>query len=184
MGLFDRFRSKEKKEPRYDSTDITVLDLGVGFVFDYDLSNWEVQQAYEYDWGDNYFSDEYKISNGTDVLYLSVEKDDELILSVSKKIKVRTLGSEVLEKLMDTQKPPTTFTYEGTKYVLEEEAPGFFNNRAEGKDHWEEFISWDFTDEKGEKLITIEQWDEKEFEASEGKAIKEFEISNILPSTE
>ena len=182
MGLFDRF--KKKSEPLYDSTDIRIKDLDVGFVFDYDLSNWEVQQAYEYDWGDNYFSDEYKISDGDKTLYLSVEDDDELTLSVSKKLKIKALGTAVLEQLMGSQKPPTSFEYEGERYVMEEESPGFFHDLANGKDDWEELISWTFTNENGEKLITIEQWDEKEFEASVGKYIKEFEISNILPATD
>ncbi|RLD43759.1 MAG: DUF4178 domain-containing protein, partial [Bacteroidetes bacterium] len=38
-----------------------------------------------------------------------------------------------------------------------------------------------YYDEKEELYICIEQWDEKEFEASAGIIIKEFEISNILP---
>jgi len=182
MGLFDIF--KKKNEPHYDSTDIRVKDLDVGFVFDYDLSNWEVQQAYEYDWGDSYFSDEYKISDGEKTLYLSVEDDDELILSVSKKLKIKKLGSAILEELMSTQKPPASFEYENEKFVMEEEAPGYFHDRSKGKDDWEEFVSWTYTNESGDKLITIEQWDEKEFEASIGKYIKEFEISHILPATE
>ena len=52
MGFFDKFFNK-KEEPSYDSTNIRVQDLNVGFVFDYDMSTWEVQAAYEYDWGDN-----------------------------------------------------------------------------------------------------------------------------------
>jgi len=177
MGLADFFK---RKQPKYDSTNIRVTDLDVGFVFEYDLESWEVQASYEYDWGDNYFSKEYKINNGTKTLYLAVEDDDEISLSITDKIKVRVLGENVLNDLMNLQKPPTTITYKDTKYFFEKESPGYFNDIAKGKD-WVEFISWDFEDESGENIITIEQWDEKEFEASAGKSIKEFEISNILP---
>ncbi|UII26954.1 DUF4178 domain-containing protein [Fulvivirga maritima] len=181
MGLFDNFFKKKEKEPHYDSTDIRVQDLDVGFVFDYDLSTWEVNNIYEYDWGDNYFTREYKISNGEKSLFLSLEEDDELELSVSSKIKVRALGSEVVDKLMTEQKPPSEITYDGRTYYLEEESPGYFHDIGRSDD-WEEFVSWDYEDDKGEYILTVEQWGEKEFEASAGKYIKEFEISNILPS--
>ncbi len=97
MGLLDIFK---KKEPQYDATNITVKDLNLGFVFEY--------ACYEYDWGDNFFTKEYKISNGTKTFYLSVEDDDELELSLTSKIKVRQLGTDVLQQLMDTQKAPSS----------------------------------------------------------------------------
>nr|WP_320117569.1 DUF4178 domain-containing protein [uncultured Marinifilum sp.] len=178
MGLADFF--KRKKQPKYDSTNIRVSDLDIGFVFEYDLESWVVQACYEYDWGDNFFTQEFKIFNGSKTLFLSVEDDDELSLSVSSKIKTRQLGAHVHEDLLNNQKAPASFEYDGRKYFFEKEAPGYFNDVAKGEE-WLEFMSWDFEDESGEFIVTIEQWDEKEFEASAGKVIKEFEISNILP---
>lgn len=181
MGLFDRF--SKKKQPHYDSTDIRVQDLDVGFIFEYDLSTWEVKAMYEYDWGDNFFTREFKINNGSDTLYLSMEEDDELILSVSKKVKVRALGQEVFDNLMSFEKPRNKFEFEEREYFLEKEAPGYFHEikSDDNEEDWVEFISWDFEDNSGDYLVTIEQWGEKEFEAAAGKYIKEFEISNILP---
>ena len=60
MSIFDRFKKKEKT---YDVTNITVKDLDVNFVFDYDLTTWKVEETYEYDWGDNCFTKEHKITN-------------------------------------------------------------------------------------------------------------------------
>ncbi|MGQ1788359.1 DUF4178 domain-containing protein [Saccharicrinis sp. GN24d3] len=179
MGIFDIFK---KKEPHYDSTNIRVQDLDVGFVFEYDLSTWEVEAIYEYDWGDDYFTREFKVSNGTLTRYLSIEEDDELEISLSQKIKVRTLDEELMKTLMDRQKPPEKITYKGVTYLLENEASGYFHDIAKG-DTWEEFRSWDFEDNAGKHVLTIEQWDEKEFEASVGITLKEFEISNILPAS-
>jgi hypothetical protein len=178
MGLADFF--KRNKQPKYDSTNIRVTDLDVGFVFEYDLENWEVQACYEYDWGDNFYTQEFKIFNGSKTLYLSVEEDDEIYLAISEKVKPRQLGVQVHDDLMNRKKPPASIEYQDRKYFMEKEAPGFYNEVAKG-DEWIEFISWDFEDEQGEYVITIEQWDEHEFEASAGKRIKEFEISNILP---
>ncbi|GAF01424.1 DUF4178 domain-containing protein [Saccharicrinis fermentans] len=179
MGIFDIFK---KKEPHYDSTNIRVQDLDVGFVFEYDLSTWEVQAIYEYDWGDDYFTREFKVSNGALTRYLAIEEDDELEISLSEKVKIRTLGVDLMSSLMERQKPPQTINYNGVSYLLEKEAPGYFHDIAKG-DSWEEFRSWDFVDKEGKHILTIEQWGDKEFEASVGIILQEFEISNILPAS-
>lgn len=177
MGLLDFFK-KYKRE--YDVTNMRVTDLKTGFVFDYDLSTWEVLDEYEYDWGDNFFSSEYKISDGTKVCYLNVEEDDEVILSISEKVKIRAIDENLPEYIHKNEKAPDSLAFQGVKYFLEKESPGYFRNV--GKTDWAEFISWDYEDEKGERIISVEQWGEFEFEASVGKKIKEFEITNILPA--
>ena len=84
MGLFDRFKKKE--EPSYDPTNISVRDLDMGFVLDYDMKTWVVKGVYDYDWGDNFFTREYKIDSGEEQLFLSVEDDDELEIVFLRKI--------------------------------------------------------------------------------------------------
>lgn len=180
MGLFDKL--KKKKDPHYDSTNIRVNDLDVGYVFDYDLSTWEVKAVYDYDWGSNHFTAEYKISDGSKTLFLSVEEDDELEISISKKIKLGMLGEAVVEDVMEKQKPPTKIEYDGRIYFLEKEAPGYFNDPAKGTEEWDELIAWEYEDEPGEHILNIEQWGEREFEASAGKVINDYEITNILPA--
>ena len=177
MKFANFFKSRQAK---YDSTNIRITDLDVGFVFEYDLKTWEVQACFEYDWGDNFYTQEFKIFNGTKTMFLSIEDSDEMILSISEKIKTRQLGEDVHESLFGKQKVPASFDHQGQRYFLDKESPGFFNDVAKG-DEWIEFISWDYEDESGEFVICIEQWGEREFEASAGKRIREFEISNILP---
>ena len=89
MGLFDRFK---KNKSAYDVTDMQVTDLDKGFVFEYDLKSWEVQEVYKYDWGDHFFSYEYKISSGSETRFLSVEDDDELFVVLSQKSNIRKIG--------------------------------------------------------------------------------------------
>ena len=60
--MFNLF--KKKQEPTYDVTDLKITDLDVGFIFDYDLKSWVVREKYEYDWGGNNFSHEYKVDSG------------------------------------------------------------------------------------------------------------------------
>jgi hypothetical protein len=178
MGIFDRFK---KKEPKYDATNIRVTDLAKNFLFDYDLSIWMVKSAYEYDWGDNYFTREFKIENEKETSFLNIEEDDELILSISKKVRLVSVGEDLPDHIVRHQKPPSKIEYEGITYLLEKESPGYFNDPENNKDSWVELISWDFVDKSGEFVLCIEQWGEREFEASVGKVVKEFEISNIYP---
>jgi hypothetical protein len=90
MGLFDKFKKKE--EPHYDPSNMKIKDLRVGFMFDYDLNTWEITEEYEYDWGDNYFTREYKLEASDDTAYLHIDYNDEGFMTLSRKLKVRELG--------------------------------------------------------------------------------------------
>ncbi|WP_430811520.1 MULTISPECIES: DUF4178 domain-containing protein [unclassified Carboxylicivirga] len=177
MGLLDFFK---KKESHYDSTNIRVQDLDVGFVFEYDLSTWVVEALFEYDWGDNYFTREFQVSNGSVTRFLGLEEDDGVQLSMMEKKKIRAIDTNLPEHLMEKQEPPKRISYAGVDYYLENAAAGYFHDVAKG-DVWEEFRAWDFEDEDGKHLLCIEQWDEQEFEAAVGISLQEYEISNILP---
>ncbi|MCT4615677.1 MAG: DUF4178 domain-containing protein [Marinifilaceae bacterium] len=180
MGFFDFFK-KNKAQPEYDSTDIRVTDLDLGFVFDYDLKSWEVKAVYQYDWGDDFFSYEYKIFDGEETLFLTLEEDDFLDLSINKKIRFQELGENTFHSFMNDAKAPYSIHYNGETFFYKNEEYGHFNE-ATKNDNWLEFKVFNFENKDGSMYISVEQFGEHEFEASVGKAIKEFEISNILPS--
>jgi len=174
------FNKKRKEEP--NPLDRTVRDLEQGYLFEYDLSTWEVKAVYEYDWGGNFFTREYKVSNGKETRYLAVEEDDELELVLSEKVKLKSIRSDLAKTIMDEKEPPESIAYKGKVFHLDEESPGYFRELpADDDDDWEEFVAWDYYDEEEEYCLTIEQWDHRSFEASYGKMLKEFEISEILP---
>ena len=58
---------------------------------------------------------------------------------------------------------------------------GSGNMYKDGKGSPEEFRYWDYIDKEDEKYITIEQWDENEFEAAAGYYVEEYQFTNILP---
>lgn len=179
MGLFNFLKKKE--EPEYDVTNMKVTDLAEGFVFDYDLKSWVVKEAYQYDWGKNNFTKEYLIDAGDEKAYLAVAEQGELYLTVTKDIKIQKLGNGIRENIVKTQKAPEMLVYEGVTYYLDEDSAGYFNDITKGTDDWEELISYDYLDEDETKCLSITQWDERNFDASAGVVIKEYEISNIVP---
>ncbi len=181
MGLFDKF--KKKQAPHYDPSDIRIKDLRVGFMFDYDLKTWVIEEEYEYDWGDNYFTREYKVEAVDDVAYLHIDNNDEGSMTLSRKLKVRALGEDIPEEIIDKKQPPKKIEYKGVSYYLDKESPGYFSDDPEDDDSWVEFISWDYYDTEQKLVVAVEQWGAKEFEASCGKVVNDFEITNILPGT-
>lgn len=178
MGLFDMFG---KGKSKYDASNIKVTDLDHGFIFDYDMKTWVVEEVYKYDWGDKCFSYEYKIVSSDQTLFLSVEDDDDLEIALFSKISIRKLQEDLPEIIEKNKKPPTSIEHNNFKFLLEEESPGYFCNQTKDKNNWIELLSWDYEEEDGNNLISIEQWGDREFDASVGFKIKPFEISNILP---
>ena len=178
MGLFDIFKKKE--EQAYDPTNLKITDLDVGFLVDYNLKSWEVKEVIEYDWGNNNYSAEYKLDSGDDVIFVEVEDDDELFINVNKKIKIRSIDEDLPERIVKKERPPKKLTYKGTKFFKDDESYGYHKNRAKKTDEWDELISWEYYDEEEKHMLCIEQWGDREFEASFGKVVKEFEFSNIL----
>lgn len=178
MGIFDKFK---KKKDTYDVTNLSVKDLDVSFIFDYDLSSWEVVEVYEYDWGDHNFTKEYKITDGEKTYFLSVDDDDELEIILSTKTNIRKIGDNIVENIQNNDKPQNELTFENETYFLDEGSPGYIRH-MDDPDNWIELMSWDYYNDEETKTICIEQFDDQKFDASTGKILKEFEISNITPA--
>ncbi len=178
MGLRDLFGQKKKLD--YDPLDIKLTDIREGFMLDYDLKTWIVKEMYEYDWGNNYFTREFKLDSGDDIVYMHVQDDDKLSISVSRKVKIRSIDEDLPEYIAEHDFPPKKLIFNGVSYFKDSEEPGFYRN-VSTKSEWTEFISWEYYDDLDKNTLTIEQWGEREFDASNGFVVKEYEISNILP---
>ena len=74
--MFNLF--KKKPEVKYDVTNLSVKDLDLGFIFDYDIKSWVVEEVYEYDWGNNNFAKGFKVNSGDEVAFLGVEDDGDV----------------------------------------------------------------------------------------------------------
>ncbi|MEQ8239880.1 MAG: DUF4178 domain-containing protein [Cyclobacteriaceae bacterium] len=179
--MFNLFK-KKKEEPLYDVTNLSVKDLDVGFVFDYDMKSWIVKEVLEYDWGNNNFTREYKVDSGDEVRFLEVEDDDELFIVLSNSISLRKIEEDVAEKIRKKGKSHKKIQFEEETYFLEEESAGYFKSAAKKGDDWEEFITWQYLNEEETRVVSLTQWDEQNIEASAGIVVKPYQISNITPS--
>ena len=86
-----------------------------------------------------------------------------------------------MDAVRKDKRPPRQLHVDGETYHMEEDSAGYFRDCAKETKDWEEFISWDFFNEEGDKIISITQWDEFNVEASSGLVLKEYQFSNIIP---
>lgn len=171
------FKSKQE-DPK---TDLTILDLEVGYILDYFLKSWEVKAVYEYDWGNNFFTIEYKLDSGDEILFLHIEETEEgLECVISKKVKLLEIDEDLKDEILKYDEPKSKkIFYKERKYRLGDENQGFFRDTA--SENWQQFVSWEYVSKDGENIITIERWGEMEFEASSGTYVEAHEFSNFLP---
>ena len=178
MGLKDLFRKKKNKRPD-PLTGYSLSNLQVGFFVDYDMKTWEVRAYNYYDWGSGDFTYEWQLQCYDDTIYLEREPDDEDYWCISRKISIISLGTGIKEHIIEHEDPPDPIVFEDTTYRLEETGGGHFHKN--GKEERKELLKWDYTDDSGKKLLSIEQWGETVFEASIGNPVEEYQFTNILP---
>lgn len=179
--VFNWFKKKKKEEeqPSFDPTNLKVTDLRKGFVLDIEGISWEVTKEFEYDWGDDFFTLEFQIKSADTTAYLHVEEDDEIEVTVLKEVDINNIDKNLIEEIIEQEKPRRVIEFSGRTFFRKAEAAGNFRDIS--NNNWDPFISWDYRDETGKYILTIEQWGEDEFEASIGRVVGEYEISNIFP---
>lgn len=179
MGLFD-------KKSSFNPADLSVFDLEDGFVFEMNGKSYEVTKTFFYDWGDDDYTKEVGINDGDQDWFLYMEEDDEVELVLTKKIPIRSIQEDLPDIIKDKDEPPRKLTYEGKKYLLDEASSSYC---LEGEfdpdsEDWEAFDSWDYVDESGELVLSVERWGNFEFEAAAGHYIKEESIRDIMPPSD
>jgi len=161
-------------------THLTLSDLKIGYFLDYDMKTWEVAAHHYYDWGDGgNLTHEWQLKSVNDTVYLQRESEDEDEWSVSRTIPFGRLGTGVRNHILENEDPPDEIEFEGTTYHLDEFGGGKFFK--DGKGPGREFLVWDYADDAGESFLSIEQWDDDNFEASVGTSVEAYQFTNILP---
>ncbi|TAE47721.1 MAG: DUF4178 domain-containing protein [Cytophagales bacterium] len=184
--MFNWFKKKKEEKPNFlDVTNMRLNQMRKNGFVDYDLKTWQVTAVYEYDWGNNYFADEFQLVEAGETIYLYVEEDGgHLDCSIARKINVNEIdmedGKDVIDHILDKEQPPRKVTYRGEVFIKEKESLGYFRDTADGPDDWSEFVTWTFNNKEGTKSLAIEQWGEQEFASSVSEPIDELMFSNFI----
>lgn len=179
MGLFDFFQKKKSDQQAESLVNLTLDNLKVGGMVDYDLKSWEVTACHYTDWGDGSKTEEWQLTSFDDIIYLEKSVDDEEKWCISRKITFNLLDPDIAKNIINSGDPPQMVTYKDVSYHLEESGGGHFFKDGVGSGL--PMLAWDYCDDSGRKYLTIEQWGEKEFEASIGEPVEAYQFTNILP---
>ncbi|MDI6794900.1 MAG: DUF4178 domain-containing protein [bacterium] len=189
------FASSESESTSYSSGELTVKDLGVGGVFtirgfseDFEDASFVISRKNRYS-EEGYEWYELKAEDGSKVIWLEWEEDDELeVAAYDGRNKLE--GKEGLERLNLTPKKlemiddeeEGEFSYEGIRYAYEDSGDAFFQRDCLGKK--DRFYYWDFEGEDEEHLIGIEKWGAKtaDFEVHIGKVVHPRDINILKPT--
>lgn len=169
---------KTEEEKTNFVSEFTLKDIKKGFILDYFMQSWEVTEHYEYNWGNNFTSNEFTLDNGKEKIFLHIEDDDELKCMISRETSLPSLNPALKSNLKSTGKPIPEIAFKDTNYVLEKEFSAQFKKyNAMG---WSSFSGWEFYDASEEKFISINDYGNNEYEAYYGHIVKEYEFSNFL----
>jgi hypothetical protein len=178
MGLKDIFRKNKERESD-PLIDIPLSKLKAGYFVDYDMKSWSVEAYNRYDWGSGDITHEWQLTSHDETIYLEREPDDEDSWNVARKIPIGKLDPGIKEHVLEHEDPPDQILFEGTTFYLDEMGGGHCYQDGEGSGR--ELLKWDYMDDSGKKYLSIEQWGEKDFEASIGYPVEEYQFENILP---
>ena len=174
-GLFNRQADETVVDPLKD---LVLTKLRVGYLVDYDLKTWRVTAHNTYDF-DGLQVDEWELSFDRDVRYLERYDDDEEVWTLATKIPVGMLGDAVRDKLYAQEEPPSELHYHDSSYYRFNDAAGYF--REGGSGERQPMLTWDYSNAANEKFLTVEQWGEREIDASVSVRVQSYEFTNILP---
>lgn len=164
MGIFDWFKSKPeapKVVPR------NFFNIQVGDVITYDEIDYVVKQVYEYN-ENGYRWMDYHLVDGNEEIWLGVDDDDGIELSVYKEV------------LWEDNTFPKKIVHQGVTYYLEEHGTARVVNKSDYTDTKVVPVEYaDYEDEAGEKYLSLERWGQ-DFEASVGYSIKQHHVK-IFP---
>ncbi len=173
-------KKKEEVEQVDPLHDLTLEKLQPGYLVDYDLTTWKVTARNVYDLGGEKII-EWELRSGTETRYLNLEEDDGKVWTWTRKISLHQIDPKLKEIILEKGDPPEVVRFEDATYSMESYGGGQFypNGKGEGLP----FLFWDYESEDGERVLTIEQWGDTEFEASVGEYVDEYQFSSILPGS-
>lgn len=180
MSLKNLLNKITGKQSSIDVTNLSLRDLKKGYIIDYFMESWVVKEVYEYDWGNNFFSKEYKISSGKADKYLHVEDEGTLKISISEEINPSEFDKNLKQDIVNNDKPSNKLIYKGKEFNIENENMGYYRNFDE--DYKSEFVSWEYVDNEQKEFISVMRWGETDITASFGQFLEEYEFSNIIPA--
>ena len=120
---------------------------------------------------------ELECDKGEEKVWIDMEEDDELELSVGlRKLKLRDLNITKKDLIRFDDDEAGHFEFEGDKYWLEDSDSAVFYRHSEDKEA-ENFYYWDFETEDSDKYIGVEKWSNGSYDVTYSEPIKPSQVT-------
>ncbi len=180
MSFWKNLFGKKEEKPSLDPlADLVLEKLKPGYLLDYDLRTWQVVAQHYHDMGDGYRREEWELRSDEEIYFLNREEDEGVYWHLTRQVPVDAVDRNLRNYIREHNDPPETLDYEGVHFRMCSYGGAKFYRNGEGPP--QPFLYWDYEDEKREKILTIEQWGDIEFEAYFGQYVEEYQFTNILP---
>lgn len=168
MGWLSKMFNKNDKGPVVEKR--TLMNIKVGDMVTYELEDYQVVGKLIFnDHGYQWF--EYQLETIDRTLWLSVEMDDELEVSIYEKASLKV--SEPVSKKLE---------YEGITYYLDEKGSANVNGQGRSANVSGHTVRYfDFCDDEEEHYLSVEIWG-SEVEVSTGIPANDYDFNIIAGS--
>ena len=170
-------RSEASNEPEFP--EIAMNCLGIGDLFDFDLTTWEVVSSSQSDY-DGHIESEWEVRGGVDSRTLvAIPDGGEWNYQWLEEKNLSDLGlNNVMNELKSEKDPEENLHIEGLNYIGYEAGGGIYKGSNEERP----FLYWSYETDH-DHVLNIVQWGDNEFSATIGMRVDEFQFSNILPGS-
>lgn len=157
--------------------DFEIKDIEKNYILDYDLSSWQVKDKSIYTWDNGVQDLEFTIVDGKKKLYLNYESLEEKA-SMYWGVNIDEVWSGFKNLIRkDVEIDDQSFSFKGKTYYFVGEGTARVKSTSETFN----MQNWLYKSDDGESLVSFNRYDDRSFDAYQGKYITEYEISNILP---
>ncbi|MCS7018775.1 MAG: DUF4178 domain-containing protein [Cytophagales bacterium] len=168
----------------FDPTHITIENLGVGYLLDYQLKTWQVVNQIQYDWTDGTSEREYKLVSGNEMLYLSVRREGVVLdCRIGTIVNLYTIDSQLDKVIQQEGQPPSILYYEGFTLYREHKLSGLLFSHSHHNKPIKVTV-WDYLDATRTYHLRIGKDEYQRFFTIFSKKVDEIDFSEILPSGE
>ena len=174
-------RAPRNIESNYDPSNITIENLKMGYILDYDIQTWEVTHEWQYDWENNTTEKEFKLMSNADPLFLTICKEArQLTVKIGKQINIFAIDEHIESEIINKGRPYNILKFENITYYRDAQFDGisyFVSEPNSGT----RVVAWDYYDGVRENHLRIIQKGRGDFKVTQNKMVSPYEFTDILP---
>lgn len=170
-----------KLKINYDPANLSVENLQVGYLLDYDYKTWRVASEQQFDWENGTSEKGFCLVSDLDRRNIYLRKESgHLEVIETKDISIHAIDSNLEKELMASIRPLNVVTYNGLPYYRENGRTGWSFHLPQ-EDNGKKIKVWEYMNEQRDRVIRLEQYGENQFHTSIGSVVSFLKFSEILP---